>query len=145
MKISLMHFWNGRNSLDRVISPYMKAKLKSATLSWKFSKFIKAFDKEFIDIEKTRQELVKKFGEEITITKENLDSFKGTGLKVGEKTISIPKEKEKDFFEEFGEFLKTEVEFDMKLKLNDLDSALQGSDVEIGVEDMMLLEKFIEE
>jgi hypothetical protein len=120
MKLVLKDIYYSQESLGRLVS---EKGLAIKTAYW-LGKLAKKFSGEITEIEKRRQELVKKYG----VEGEN-------------KEIRVPEDKMAEFRGEFEDLLNTEIDFDVKkFTLQELEGA-KG----LSAKDLMVISYLIEE
>lgn len=107
----------------------LKERLLPFGVKYKLSKIKEAFEKEYTSYNTAREELVKKYGEEV---------------KQGEETLVQVKEEEKqNFFKDFNDVLLTKVELSYP-KLSESDCAkLEEKEIDLSEVFLKLLAKFI--
>ena len=107
----------------------LKERLLPFGIKYKLSKIKEAFEKEYTSYNTAREELVKKYGEEV---------------KQGEETLVQVKEEEKqNFFKDFNEVLLTKVELSYP-KLSESDCLkLEEKEIDMSEVFLKLLTKFI--
>lgn len=107
----------------------LKERLLPFGIKYKLSKIKESFEKEYTSYNSAREELIKKYGEEI---------------KQGEDTVFQVKEEEKqNFFKDFNEVLLTKVELSYpRLSESDCDK-LEEKEIDMPEVLLKLLRKFI--